>query len=55
MAIATWVRWLAVPIPPPGPCDASAELAHDTPATKAAAIAARDIELRMHDDVMTIS
>jgi hypothetical protein len=43
-------------MPPPGPCEASAALAHDTPATiEAVAIAARDIELRIHDDVMTIS
>src|SRR4030088_60082 len=56
MAIASWVRWLAVPMPPPGPCDANAVSVHATAATMAiAASAARDTASRMHDNVMTIS
>src|SRR3954468_10014025 len=56
MAIASWVEWLAVPMPPPGPCEASAAPLHVTAATIGiAASAARAAKSRMHDDVMTIS
>src|SRR5947207_12877246 len=50
MAIAIWERWLAVPMPPPGPCDASA-----APAGNTQAMIASDIEAFMRDDVMAIS
>jgi hypothetical protein len=51
MAIAVWVKWLAVPMPPPGPCEANAVAAEDT--ATIVAIATRETFTR--DDVMTIS
>jgi len=56
MAIAVWVSGLAVPIPPPGPCDASAALLHSAAAAiEVTAGAARDIGGRVQNDVMEIS
>src|SRR5437868_6312805 len=56
MAIASWVEWLAVPMPPPGPCEANAAPLHITAAMIGiAANAVRDTQSRMPDDVMTIS
>src|SRR5882672_4693901 len=56
MAIASWVEWPAVPMPPPGPCEADAAPLHITATTiETAARAARDRKSRMLDDVMTIS
>ena len=42
-------------MPPPGPCDASAALLHAAAAIKVAAGAARDIAVRVRNDVMEIS
>src|SRR2546428_1263824 len=56
MAIAVWVRGLAVPMPPPGPCDASAALLHNAAAAiEVATAAARDIAARVQNVVMEIS
>jgi hypothetical protein len=56
IAMASCVKLLAVPGPPPGPCDAKATPAHDKPATVAAAAEAkRDIRCLVRDDAMTIS
>lgn len=55
MAIASCVKLLAEPGPPPGPWDAKAASAHTSPvATKAAAMAQVCIFL-LRDDAMTIS
>jgi hypothetical protein len=55
-AIASWVKWLAVPLATPGPCEAKAALAHDTAATAEAAPAARrDIGCLVRGEAMTIS
>src|SRR5437879_13855718 len=42
-------------MPPPGPCDASAALLHNAMAIEVAAGAARDIAVRVRNDVMEIS
>ena len=42
-------------MPPPGPCDASAALLHNTAAIEVAAGVARDIAVRVRNDVMEIS
>jgi hypothetical protein len=56
MAIAVWVRGLAVPIPLPGPCDASAALLHAAAAAiKVIGGAVRDIGVRVRNEVMKIS
>src|SRR6202171_3446526 len=56
MAIASWARGLAVPMPRPCPGDADAASVHTTAATMGiAARAARDTASHMHDNVMTIS
>ena len=56
MAITSWVKLLAVPGPPPGPCEARAALAGSkTAVTAAVAKAIRDIRGVMRDEVMTIS
>jgi hypothetical protein len=54
--MASWVKPLAVPGPPPGPCDAKAASAHAKPATiDAAAKAKCEIRCLVRDDVMIIS
>lgn len=54
--MASCVKLLAVPGPPPGPWDAKAALAHDKLATvDVAAKAACDIRGIVRDEVMTIS
>src|SRR5438128_10972938 len=50
---AMCVKWLAVPTPPPGPCEANAASLHATAVT--IGIAASKIRSRMPNDVMTIS
>ena len=56
IAIASCVKLLAVPGPPPGPCEAKAALAHNkTATTDEAANAKRDIRHPIKDDAMTIS
>jgi hypothetical protein len=56
IAIITCVKLLAVPGPPPGPCEAKAAFAHNKPATAdMAAKAKRDTRCLMEDDAMTIS
>jgi hypothetical protein len=56
MAIASWVKLLAVPGPPPGPWDARAGLANNEAASiDVAAKAKADIRSIFRDDVMTIS
>jgi hypothetical protein len=53
--MASWVKWLAVPGPPPGPCDAKAAWAHSTLATVDAAIKAkRDVRCLALNGTMTI-
>jgi hypothetical protein len=43
-------------MPPPGPCDASAALLHHAAAAiEVAAVTARDIAVRVRNDVMEIS
>jgi hypothetical protein len=54
--MTVWVSGLAVPMPPPGPCDASAALLHSTAAAiEVTAGAARDMGARVRNDVMEIS
>jgi hypothetical protein len=53
MAMASWVKPLAVPGPPPGPCEAKAALADSKVAAEAPAKASRDIECLRRD--ITIS
>jgi len=56
IAMANCVKLLAVPGPPPGPCEAKAAPAHDKQTTVAvAAEAKRDIRCLMRDDAMIIS
>jgi hypothetical protein len=56
IAIASWVKWLAVPVATPGPCEAKAAAAHDKAATAAVAPAAkRDIRCLVRGEVMAIS
>jgi hypothetical protein len=56
IAIASWVRGLAVPKPPPGPCDAkAASVDSKTAIAGIAAEAARDIRSLVRKNVMTIS
>jgi hypothetical protein len=54
-AMASWVKGLAVPSPPPGPCDANAAPADNEASVRVAVKAKRDIRCRVRDDVMTIS
>src|SRR5216683_8059648 len=56
MAIASWVRPLAVPGPAPGPCDANAAPAQQKPATvEATTTAARKVRLLTAIHLMAIS
>src|ERR1700682_3690881 len=56
MAMTSCVKLLAVPGPPPGPCEAKAGPAHDRQTTiDGAAKAKRDIRCLMRGDAMTIS
>jgi hypothetical protein len=56
IAIASWVKWLAVPLATPGPCEAKAGLAHDNVATVEATPAAkRDIGCLVLGEAMAIS
>jgi hypothetical protein len=54
MAIANCVKPLAVPGPPPGPCEAKAAVA-DNEVTRADAKASCDSPSLVRDDAMTIS
>src|ERR1700736_1067412 len=56
IAIASWVKLLTVPGPPPGPCEAKAALAHNRLAS--ADVAAKtncDTRCAVRDDAMAIS
>jgi hypothetical protein len=56
IAMANCVKPLAVPGPPPGPCEAKAAFAHSVAVTIDAAVAAmRDKRCLVRDDVMIIS
>jgi hypothetical protein len=54
-AIASWVKWLAVPLATPGPCDAKAVVVQTAAMVEAGIAVKRDIRCLVRDEAMAIS